>query len=242
MLILDCHRTNIIKAPNYHTKFTYHYSTNTQVLSRLYFASSCHVADRQPREIAATLWWFTAALKPLKIQVFWGSPSPQGSYSPYILGDTARPGHVTCVLVWSKSDRRRLRKTLHKQTDRQTDKQTLRKLWSLGREPITLRCQAAATIRHTAEWLTSNSGSSVSDKSSSASSGTSRRLWAIILSRSAIEFKSLVFLPTQCTSNHQPSHIKKLCYHRRAVRCATPVEISSTAAQLYKNCILKSLQ
>ena len=59
-----------------------------------------------------------------KIQVFLGSPSPQGSYSPYILGDTTRPGHVTCVLVWSKSDRRRLRKTLHKQTDRQTDKQT----------------------------------------------------------------------------------------------------------------------
>jgi len=28
-----------------------------------------------------------------------GSPSPQGSYSPYILGDTTRPGHVTCVLV-----------------------------------------------------------------------------------------------------------------------------------------------
>jgi len=69
--------------------------------------------------------------KPLKMQVFWGSSSLQGSYSPYILGDTTRPGHVTCVLVWSKSDRRRLRKTLHKQTNkqtnRQTDKQTLRK-------------------------------------------------------------------------------------------------------------------
>jgi len=61
-----------------------------------------------------------------KIQVFWGSPSPQGSYSPYILGDTTRPGHVTCVLVWPKSDRRWLRKTLHKQTDRQTYKQTNR--------------------------------------------------------------------------------------------------------------------
>ena len=70
---------------------------------------------------AATLWWFTATPKPLKIQVFWGSPSPQRSYSPYILGDTTRPGHVTCVLVWSKSGRRRLRKTLHKQTDKQTD-------------------------------------------------------------------------------------------------------------------------
>jgi len=54
---------------------------------------------------------------------FWGSPSPQGSYSPYILEDTTRPGHVTCDLVWSKSDRRRLRKTLHKQTNRQTNRQ-----------------------------------------------------------------------------------------------------------------------
>ena len=53
---------------------------------------------------------------------FLGSPSPQGSQSPYILGDTTRPGHVTCVLVWSKSDRRRLRKTLHKQRDRQTNR------------------------------------------------------------------------------------------------------------------------
>jgi len=25
---------------------------------------------------------------------FWGSPSPQASYSPYILGDTTRPGNV----------------------------------------------------------------------------------------------------------------------------------------------------
>jgi len=67
--------------------------------------------------------WFTAAPKPRKIQVFWGSPSPQGSHSPYILGDTTRPRHVTYVLVWSKSDQRQLRKTLRKQTDKQT-KQT----------------------------------------------------------------------------------------------------------------------
>jgi len=33
-----------------------------------------------------------------KIQVL-GSLSPQGLYSPYILGDTTRPGHVTRVLV-----------------------------------------------------------------------------------------------------------------------------------------------
>jgi len=27
-------------------------------------------------ELAATLWWFTAAPKPLKIEVFWGHPAP----------------------------------------------------------------------------------------------------------------------------------------------------------------------
>jgi len=31
-------------------------------------------------QLAATLWWFTAAPKPLKIQVFLGSSSPQGSH------------------------------------------------------------------------------------------------------------------------------------------------------------------
>ena len=40
-----------------------------------------------------------------------------GSHSPYIPGDTTRPGHLTCGHSLSKSDRRRLRKTLHKQTD-----------------------------------------------------------------------------------------------------------------------------
>ena len=40
----------------------------------------------------------------------------------FILGNTTRPRHITCILVWSKSDQRRLRKTPHKQTDRQTDR------------------------------------------------------------------------------------------------------------------------
>jgi len=55
---------------------------------------------------------------------FKGSPNPQRSHSPYILGDTTRSRHITHVLVWSKSDQRRLRKTLHKQTNKQTDWQT----------------------------------------------------------------------------------------------------------------------
>ena len=35
--------------------------------------------------------------KPLKIQVFRGHPAPHGSHSPYILGDTTRPRHITHV-------------------------------------------------------------------------------------------------------------------------------------------------
>ena len=57
-----------------------------------------------------------------KNRSFFGVTQPQGSHSPYILGDTTRPGHVTYALVWSKSDQRRLWKTLHKQTNRQTDR------------------------------------------------------------------------------------------------------------------------
>jgi len=34
-----------------------------------------------------------------KNTIFYGSPIPQVSHSPYILGDTTRPGHITYVLV-----------------------------------------------------------------------------------------------------------------------------------------------
>jgi len=57
----------------------------------------------------------------------------KNQHSPYILGDTTRPGHVTCVLVWSKSDQRRLRKTLHKQTNRHYENNghlAVNQLWS----------------------------------------------------------------------------------------------------------------
>jgi len=53
---------------------------------------------------------------------FLGSPSPQGSHSPYFVGDTTRPRDITYIQVWSKSVQRRLRKTLHKQTDKQTNR------------------------------------------------------------------------------------------------------------------------
>jgi len=58
--------------------------------------------------------------KTLKIQVFWGSPSPQGSYSPYILWDTTRPGHVTCpslIQIGSKTAEKN-----SAQTNRHTDR------------------------------------------------------------------------------------------------------------------------
>jgi len=62
----------------------------------------------------------------LKNTSFWGSPSPQGSYSPYILGYTTRPGHVTLcpslIQIGSKTAEKN-----SAQTNWQTDKQTLRK-------------------------------------------------------------------------------------------------------------------
>ena len=65
-----------------------------------------------------------------KNRSFWGSPSPQGSHSPYILGDTTtRPGHVTCLRlnqIGPKTAEKNSAQTT-KQTNKQTDKQTLRK-------------------------------------------------------------------------------------------------------------------
>ena len=77
---------------------------------------------------------------------FFGSPSPQGSHSLYILRDTTRPGHVTYVLVWSKSDQRRLRKTLHKQTGKQTDKQTDRHYENNGHLAVNQKRSRAVII------------------------------------------------------------------------------------------------
>jgi len=67
---------------------------------------------------------FLSPKTPKNTSFFRGHPAPRGSHSPYVLGDITRPRHITCVLVWSKSDQRRLRKTLHKQTHKQTNKQT----------------------------------------------------------------------------------------------------------------------
>ena len=67
--------------------------------------------------------------KTSKITSFLGVTQPQGSHSPYILGDTTRPRHITYVLVWSKSDQRQLRKTLHKQTDKPRDTTKIMVTW-----------------------------------------------------------------------------------------------------------------
>jgi len=77
---------------------------------------------------------------PKNTSFFRGHPAPRGRTAPIlahlrifilrytnvliiiiiiiILGDTTTPWHITYVLVWSKSDQRRLRKTLYKQTNR----------------------------------------------------------------------------------------------------------------------------
>jgi len=63
-----------------------------------------------------------------KMQAFYGSPSPQGSHSPYILGDTTRPRRITCpsmIEIGSKTaEKNSAHKQTNKQTDRQTDRQT----------------------------------------------------------------------------------------------------------------------
>ena len=75
--------------------------------------------------LAATLWWFTAAPKPLKIQVFWGHPALGVVQPLYILGDTTRPRHnmyPSLIEIGSKTAEKN-----SAQTNKQTDKQTLRK-------------------------------------------------------------------------------------------------------------------
>ena len=57
--------------------------------------------------------------KPPNIQVFQGSPSPQGSHSPYILGDTTRP---SLIEIGSKTAEKN-----SAQTNTPTNQQTLRK-------------------------------------------------------------------------------------------------------------------
>jgi len=63
---------------------------------------------------------------------FWGSPSPQGSQSPYILGDTTRPGHVTLcpslIQIGSKTAEKNSEQT-NRQTDRQTDTTKIMVTW-----------------------------------------------------------------------------------------------------------------
>jgi len=90
-----------------------------------------HWVSEQMIKLVATLWWFTAAPKNPKIEVFGGHPAPRGrtSHSPYILGDTTRPGRVTLCPSLIEIGRRRLRKTLHKQTNRQTDTTKIMVTW-----------------------------------------------------------------------------------------------------------------
>jgi len=55
------------------------HSTTVSTTAKMYFSLD---STTLCLKLAATLWWFTAAPKPLKIQVFWGSPSPRGRTAP----------------------------------------------------------------------------------------------------------------------------------------------------------------
>jgi len=54
---------------------------------------------RKPSDTSGYAMVVDARPKTPKNRSFLGSPSPQGSHSPYILGDTTRPGRITCFLV-----------------------------------------------------------------------------------------------------------------------------------------------
>ena len=83
-----------------------------------------NITKNQDNPIKTVGWDSFLSPQTPKIQ-FLGVTQPPGDAQPlYSLGDTTRPRHITHVLVWSKSDQRRLRKTLHKQTNKQTDRQT----------------------------------------------------------------------------------------------------------------------
>jgi len=90
---------------------------------------------------------------------FLGVTQPQGLHSPYILGDTTRPRHITYVQVLSKSDKKNWIKDsweklcTNKQTDKPTDttkimvttKITIAGLWRYGDKSQYLQiCTAAA--------------------------------------------------------------------------------------------------
>ena len=84
-----------------------------------------NITKNQDNPIKSVGWDSFLSPKTPKNTSFLGVTQPQVSHSPYILGDTTRPRHITYVLVLSKSDQRQLRKTLHKQTNKQTNQKTL---------------------------------------------------------------------------------------------------------------------
>ena len=79
-----------------------------------------NITKNQDNPIKTVGWDSFLSPRTPKNTSFLGVTHPQGSHNPYILGDTTRRRHITCVLVWSKSDQRRLRKTA--QTNRQINR------------------------------------------------------------------------------------------------------------------------
>ena len=83
-----------------------------------------NITKNQDNPIKTVGWDSFLSPKTRKNTSILGVTQPTGVAQPYILRDTTRPRHITYVLVWSKSDQRRPRKTLHTQTNKQTDKPT----------------------------------------------------------------------------------------------------------------------
>ena len=68
------------------------------------------------------------APKPLKIQIL-GVTQPQASHSPYILGDTTRPRHITYVLASLIEIGSKIAEKNSAQTNRQTDTTKIMVTW-----------------------------------------------------------------------------------------------------------------
>ena len=88
-----------------------------------------------------------------KYTSFLGVTQPPGVTQPLYSKDTTRPRHITRILVWSKSNQRRLRKTLHKQTDKQTDTTKIMVTWLWTKNDVLHEKHCNG---HVATWFTTH--------------------------------------------------------------------------------------
>jgi len=96
------------------------------------------------------------APKPLKIQVFKGSPSPQGSHSTYILWDTTRPRHITqtynicpnLIEIGAKTAQKK-----SAQTNKPTDTTKIMVTWPLGHKAKMQQKTTSHFCRIGTQWV-----------------------------------------------------------------------------------------